>query len=83
MLIPISSVPMTSTWPGPLRSTKIPTFGEMRAPNTPPRETAPEKAVLDQSNSVDMGMANRDRVATADPCLAKLADIAHAMITQP
>jgi len=83
MLTPIRSAPIARTFPGPLWSTKIPTFGEITAPSIPPRETAPEKAVLDQPNSVDIGTANMDKVATDDPCRAKFAHIAHATITQP
>jgi hypothetical protein len=55
----------------------------MIAAKSPPAETAPDIAVLDQSNSVTIGVMKIESVATAGPCLTNPAQQAQKRIIQP
>jgi hypothetical protein len=67
----------------PYLSTSGPISGEVSAANTPPNDTAPERAARDQPNSRVSGSTKIDNVATAGPCREKPAQHRQPRMTQP
>src|SRR5262249_58501873 len=65
IVMPVTRTARHNVARAPCRSSSGPISGADNAANTPPSETAPDKAVRDQPNSRVSGSTKIDKVATA------------------